>query len=151
MTRLLLSSLLAFSALATGCATSQNVTLGQLTPARTITKAALVPQDGNSAAMDDHVRTALMMQGVEARDTVYPGTRQNDRVDAIVGYTDVWRWDLTMYLRSLTIQVFDARTGNLLAMGRWDNSAFHGFQDAGHVTRNLMNEVFAKIRTQKAP
>ncbi len=151
MTRLLLSSLLAFSALATGCATSQNVTLGQLEPARAITSAALVPQDGNSAAMDDHVRTALMMQGVTARETVYPGTRQSNRVDAIVGYTDVWRWDLTMYLRSLTIQVFDARTGNLLAMGRWDNSAFHGFQDAGQVTRTLMNDVFAKIRTQKAP
>jgi len=151
MTRLLLSTLLALSALATGCATSQNVTLAQLAPARSITTAALVPQDGNSAAMDDHVRTALMMQGVAARETVYPGTRQNNSVDAIVGYTDVWRWDLTMYLRSLTIQVFDARTGNLLATGRWDNSAFHGFQEAGQVTRNLMNEVFAKIRTQKAP
>ncbi|MBA4329339.1 MAG: hypothetical protein C0428_14005 [Polaromonas sp.] len=151
MTRLLLSSLLAFSALATGCATSQNVTVGQLAPARSISTAALVPQDGNSAAMDNNVRGALMAQGVTAQGNLPAGTRKSSNVDAIVSYTDVWRWDVAMYLRSMTINVFDATSGNLLAMGRWDNSAFHGFQDAGQVTKDLMTEVFSKIKASKAP
>ena len=56
-----------------------------------------------------------------------------------------------MYLKSITINVSDAASGNLLAMGRWDNSAFHGFQDAKQVTGDLMAEMFAKLKTSTVP
>jgi hypothetical protein len=151
MTRLLLSSAVLFCTLMTGCATSQNVTLAQGSPAKPITTAALVPQDGNSAVMNTHLQAALMAQGVTPKTTLPASTRKSTEVDAIVTYTDVWRWDLVMYLKSITINVTDAASGNLLAMGRWDNSAFHGFQDAKQVTGDLMTEIFAKLKEAKAP
>ncbi len=151
MTRLLLLSAVLFSALITGCATSQNVALAQTAPAKPITTAALVPQDGNSAVMDTNLQAALMAQGVTPKTALPASTRKSAEVDAIVTYTDVWRWDLIMYLKSITINVSDAASGNLLAMGRWDNSAFHGFQDAKQVTSELMSEMFAKLKGSKTP
>ena len=151
MTRLLLLSAVLFSALMTGCATSQNVTLAQAAPAKPITTAALVPQDGNSPAMDTNLQAALVAQGVTPKTALPVSTRKSTDVDAIVTYTDVWRWDLIMYLKSITINVSDAASGNLLVMGRWDNSAFHGFQDAKQVTSELMSEMLAKLKASKVP
>jgi hypothetical protein len=151
MNRSFLSFAVLLCALMTGCATSQNVTLAQITASKPIVTAALVPQEGNSIDMDTNVRAALMAQGVTSQAALPTGTRKSAEVDAIVSYSDVWRWDLVMYLRTLTINVFDASSGNLLAMGRWDNSAFHGFQDAKQVTRDLMSEMFAKLQAKKAP
>lgn len=48
--------------------------------------------------------------------------------------------------KNLEIDFFDARTGNLLVTGRWQNSAFHGFQNAATVTREVMAEMFAKLK-----
>ena len=151
MTRLLLSSAVLFCALMTGCATSQNVTLAQGSPAKPITTAALVPQDGNSPVMDTNLQAALMAQGVTPKTALPALTRKSTEVDAIVTYTDVWRWDVIMYLKSITINVSDAASGNLLAMGRWDNSAFHRFQDAKQVTSDLMAEMFSKLKSGRAP
>ena len=151
MTRLLISSAILLCALMTGCATSQNVTLAQDSPSKPIKTAALVPQDGNSAVMDTNLQAALMAQGVTPKSALPVSTRKSADVDAIVTYTDVWRWDVVMYLKSITINVSDAASGNLLAMGRWDNSAFHGFQDAKQVTGDLMAEMFAKLKTSTVP
>ena len=150
MTRLLISSAVLFCAFMTGCATSQNVTLAQVAPSKPITTAALVPQDGNSPVMDTHLQAALMTQGVTPKAALPASTRKSAEVDAIVTYTDVWRWDVIMYLKSITINVSDAVSGNLLAMGRWDNSAFHGFQDARQVTSELVAEMFAKLKVGKS-
>ena len=150
MTRLLSSSAVLFCALMTGCATSQNVTLAQGSPSKPITTAALVPQDGNSPVMDTNLQAALVAQGVTPKIALPASTRKSAEVDAIVTYTDVWRWDLIMYLKSITINVSDAASGNLLAMGRWDNSAFHGFQDAEQVTSDLVAEMFAKLKSSKS-
>jgi hypothetical protein len=108
-------------------------------------------QDGNSAVMDTNLQAALMAQGVTPKTALPALTRKSAEVDAIVTYTDVWRWDVVMYLKSITINVTDAASGNLLAMGRWDNSAFHGFQDAKQVTGDLMAEMFVKLKSGKAP
>jgi hypothetical protein len=149
-TRLLVSSAIVFCALMTGCATSQNVTLAQSSPVKPIATAALVPQDGNSAAMDINLTAALIAQGVTPKTALPAATRKSAEVDALVTYTDVWRWDLVMYLKSITVNVSDAASGNLLAMGRWDNSAFHGFQDAKQVTSDLVTEMFAKLKAAKS-
>jgi hypothetical protein len=100
--------------------------------------------------MDTNIRSALMAQGVTPQAALPAGTRKNADVDALVSYTAVWRWDLVMYLRTLTINISDAATGNLLAMARWDNSAFHGFQDAKQVTSDLVADMFGKLKVGKA-
>lgn len=74
------------------------------------------------------------------------GTRGNPPADANVSYVDVWRWDVTMYLKSLRIRMFDGRTGDLLASGEWSDSDLHGFRDAKGVVGDLVAEMMAKLR-----
>lgn len=56
-----------------------------------------------------------------------------------------------MSLKSITNNVSEAASGNLLAMGRWDNWAFDRVRDAKQVTSDLMAEMFAKLKFGKAP
>lgn len=150
MNRFIPSSIVLFAVLMTGCATSQNVTLGQLSAPQSLSSAALVPQEGNSSDMNENMRAAMLSQGLAPQAALPAGTRKSTEVDALVSYTDSWRWDLVMYLRSLTINIFDARSGNLLAMGRWDNSAMHTFPDSKLVTQNLMAEMLGKVKANTA-
>jgi hypothetical protein len=148
MRQTILGILLLVAALATGCATSQNVTLAQLNGARPLSTVAMIPSDGNSADMDEAIRSALLNQGLTPKPPLPAGTRKSSDVDLIVSYTDQWRWDLVMYLRWVSIDMYDAETGNLLATARWDNSAFHGFQDYKTVVKGLVDEMMVKIRAK---
>ncbi len=132
-----------------GCATSRNVTVGQLAPQKKLTTAAFVPQDGNSPEMDSYVQQQLMAHGITPKLSLPAGTRQSSDVDVIVVYSDVWRWDIAMYLQSLTINLIDGGSGNLLATGHWDNSVFHGFQNPRDVVKELLDDVFAKLPASK--
>lgn len=133
----------------TGCATSRNVTVGQLAPQKKIVTAAFIPQDGNSPEMDSHIQQQLTVHGVTTKLPLPAGTRQSNDVDVILSYSDNWRWDIVMYLNSLTINLFDGASGNLLATGRWDNSAFHGFQNPREVVKELLDDMFAKLPASK--
>jgi hypothetical protein len=136
-------------AVLTGCATSRNVTVGQLAPQKKITTAALVPQDGNSPEMDSCVKQQLMAYGITSKLPLPAGTRQSNDVDIIVAYSDVWYWDIIMYLRSLTINLFDGPSGYLLATGRWDNSFFHGYQSPRDVVKELLDDMLSKLSASK--
>lgn len=127
------------------CATHQDVLVAKSAPPRIVT-VAQVPTDGNSAEMDASVHSALIENGFNVHAPLPPGTRTSDGVDAIVSYVDVWRWDIVMYLQSVAIKIFDARSGDLLIAGDWKNSAFHGFQDENRVVRELVAEMAAKLR-----
>ncbi|OYV01982.1 MAG: hypothetical protein CFE45_02435 [Burkholderiales bacterium PBB5] len=116
-------TLAAVSAL-TACSTTQQVTLAKTTLARPLQSVAQVAAAGNS---------------------------EPKGVDALVSYVDVWRWDLVMYLKNLTIRITDAETGDLIAMGQWSDSALHGFRDAKLVTEGLLGEVLAKVRGATKP
>ena len=141
---------IAFSmlALTTGCATSQNVSLAQISGTKTLSTVALVPSDGNSGDMDTAIKSAFLAQGVAPKQTLPAGTRRSSEVDVIVDYTDQWRWDIAMYLRWVTINMYDADTGNLLANARWDNSAFHGFKDYKVVVKGLVDDMVAKVKAR---
>lgn len=79
------------------------------------------------------------------------GTTTSRGVDALVSYVDVWRWDIVMYMKNLTVKLHDAESGDLLAIGEWSNSPLHGFQDAKQVMETLVSEVMAKIRVNTKP
>ena len=134
--------------LTAGCATTQKVSLGQTSGRQAITTVALAPSDGNSADMDDAVKSAFAALGIVPKQALPAGTRKSSDVDVVVSYADQWRWDLTMYLRWVTVDLYDARTGNLLANARWDNSAFHGFQDYRGVVKGLVDEMVVKVRAK---
>ena len=128
------------------CATHQDVLLAKSAPPPVVS-IAQVSSDGNSEAMDGALRNALVQNGFTVRAPLPVGTRQSSEVDGIVSYVDVWRWDIAMYLHSVAIKIFDARTGDLLVAGDWKNSAFHGFQDENRVISELVAEMTAKLRT----
>ncbi len=152
MRRLLIAGSLLVAVLTTGCATSQNVNLAQVTGARPLATVAMVPSEGNSADMDAAVRNALVNQGLTPKAPLPAGTRKSSDVDVIVSYTDQWRWDLAMYLRWVSIEMYDSGSGNLLASARWENSAFHGFQDYKTVVKGLIDDMMTKVKARpKAP
>jgi hypothetical protein len=143
MTRLLTFLLLCLSL--AGCSTTTEVLVGGNHQTPPIRSAAFVPQGGNSKDMDEHIRHALLARGVDVRATAEPGMRRAPEVDAVVSYSDVWRWDVVMYLQSVDINFFDAQSGSLLVNGRWRNSAMHGFQDPREVVGTVMDGMFAKM------
>ena len=136
---------IAAALLLSACATHQDVLLAKSLPPP-IVSLAQVPGDGNSEAMDGALRNALVQNGFAVAAPLPAGTRQSNDVDGIVSYVDVWRWDIVMYLQSVAIKIFDARSGDLLIAGDWRNSAFHGFQDEDRVVSELVAEMTAKLR-----
>lgn len=141
-----LSLFLAAGLALSGCATRQEVMLAKTAPGR-IATVAQSPEEGNSPEMTAHLTTALQAEGLQVRAPLPPGTRQAGDVDAVVSYVDVWRWDLVMYLQSISVRLFDARTGDLLVTGQWRDSALHGFRDAKTVVQGVVTEMMAKVRS----
>lgn len=129
-----------------GCSTSQSVTLVKGTPPP-VAVVTQVADAGNSPEMDAFLKEALQAQSLEVRGAVLPaGTTRAEGVDALVSYVDVWRWDLAMYLASVSVKMHDARSGDLLVMGEWKDSPLHGFRDAKVVLAGLVQEMLAKLR-----
>ena len=57
---------------------------------------------------------------------------------------------MTMYLKALDIQIYDAKVGSLLASAAWKNSAMHGFHGLDGVVSDLVSGVLTKLGV-KAP
>lgn len=130
-----------------GCGTTQQVTLTKHEAKPGIRSVATVPDEGNSSQMDANLTSALQLNGLAVRPSQPKGTRRATDVDALVSYVDVWRWDLAMYLKRLTVKVTDAKTGDILALGDWEDGHLHGFHDAKVVMNGLITEIFQKLGT----
>ncbi len=133
-----------------GCSTTSNVQLAKLNPPP-ISTIAQKPDAGNSPEMDAFLQSALLKAGYAVRASLPEGTRKSDEVDAIISYVDVWRWDIVMYLQSIAIKMFDARTGDLLVTGDWKNSAMHGYHGDGEIIDQLVGEMSGKLRAAASP
>jgi len=143
LTRLLAPFLIATLA---ACSTTQEVLIAKGGPTKAIATVARSPGDDNSSDMNSNVDLALAREGLTVKPPVAANVRQSPTVDAVVRYSGTWRWDIVMYLRKFTVRLYDASTGDLLASGEWNNSAFHGFQDAKIVVQNVISEVMAKLK-----
>jgi hypothetical protein len=140
---------IALAIICASCATSRDVLVGQLNPPSKISTAALIPQDGNSPEMDSYMQRQLTSYGIIVKPVLPAGTRQSKDVDLILAYTDVWSWDLVMYLDSLRINLFEGSSGNLLVTGTWKNSFIHSFPNAQVVIKELLDDMFAKMNKTK--
>jgi len=96
--------------------------------------------------MTSVIQGVLASYGISTKPPLPAGTTKSADTDLIVSYSDVWRWDIVMYLKSLQINFVDGPSGTILATGRWENSAFHGFQDHAAVTRGVIAEMFTKMK-----
>jgi hypothetical protein len=134
-----------------GCSTTQKVSLAKLNAPKAIASVAQVPEEGNSPDMNAKLDSALRAEGLNVKQPLAQGTRTSGDVDAIVSYTDSWRWDIVMYLKSLTVRMYDAATGDLLVSGEWSDSALHGFRDSQAVVKGVVSEMLAKLKSGSAP
>jgi hypothetical protein len=92
----------------------------------------------------------LFSVALTLRSKLPAGTTTAKDIDALVSYVDIWRWDVVMYMKNLTIRVNDAATGDLIAMAEWTESHFHQFRgDSGvkAVVEKLVADLMEKIRT----
>lgn len=131
-----------------GCSTTQEITLGAAVQ-KNLSTIALVPSDGNSSQMNSLLEAALLKEQLTVVGALPPGTRTAPGIDALVSYTDIWRWDLVMYLKHLTVQLYDAQTGKLLALGQWSDSPLHGFRNPKTVMEGLISDLVARVRGAK--
>lgn len=131
-----------------GCSTTQEITL-EAAVQKNLSTIALVPSDGNSSQMNSLLEAALLKEQLTVVGALPPGTRTAPGIDALVSYTDIWRWDLVMYLKHLTVQLYDAQTGQLLALGQWSDSPLHGFRNPKTVIEGLISDLVARVRGAK--
>jgi hypothetical protein len=145
--RYLSASVLALTfALLSGCSTTQEIVLAKANPVKRVAVVAQSLEEDNSPQMNGNLEAALQKDGITLKTTLPAGTRKSADVDAIVSYTDVWRWDLVMYLKTLNVRLYDAETGDLLVTGQWNDSVMHGFRDAKVVMAGVVGEMLAKLR-----
>jgi len=131
-----------------GCVTgSQGVLLVKSPSTNGVVKVAQTPERGNSADMDANFTAALKGEGLTVMPILAPKARKSPDVDATVSYIDVWRWDVVMYLKSISILFYDAETGDLLIKGDWNNSKPHGFRDPKEVMQGLVREMLTELRS----
>jgi len=50
-----------------------------------------------------------------------------------------------MYLKSVSISVFDAKYGDLLVTGSWGNGVFHPFPNSRLVVNHLLHAMMDKL------
>jgi hypothetical protein len=129
-----------------GCATSSGVVVNPSAQRAVYKTAYVVVHGASSQDMDAHVQREFLRHGIAV--SVGPEGGPIGNVQLIVRYSDDWRWDLKMYLRSFDVMVFDARTNTLLATGSWENSAMHGFYNEDKVDASVVDQTLSKITAQ---
>ena len=142
------SALLAFAMLVS-CSTSHRVSVNDAYRGRNIRAIAQTPEEDNSAEMDGHLAAALQQNGVTLRPKLQSGVRTAGGVDAVVGYVDVWRWDVTMYLSRLTVNFYDPKSGDLMATGYWSDSPLHGYRDPAKAMDEVVDQALTEIRGRR--
>lgn len=133
-----------------GCGGSSTVTRTSAKAPEQIRSAAFVRQDGNSSEVTAYIAEALATQGVATQAGTATRSFKSNDVDAIVSYLDVWHWDVVTYLKSIAISLYNAKTGELLVTGRWRDSFLHTYYRGDSVSRDLINEMFAKLQLKPA-
>lgn len=136
--------LLVLTAALSGCATSSDIVVNPGHADTQYRSAYLVAHGDRSSDVDAAIQRELLRRGLAVSagaDGKHPET-----AELIVKYADDWNWDLTMYLESLDIQVYDAKTGVLVATANWKNSAMHGFHGLDKVVKQLLDGIAKRMK-----
>ena len=129
--------------LAVGCATSQDIVVNPANAGHRLRSAYVVVHGDKSSDVDAAIQRELFRRSIAV--SAGPDVRQVESADAIIKYVDAWNWDMAMYLRALDIQVYDAKSGALLASASWKNSAMHGFHGMDGVVSELVDGILKKL------
>jgi len=140
--KLALVAALVLTGLLEGCSTVNPASIQANSKLRSMQSAYVYTHGGSSADMDAEVQEALINRGLTVR--AGPEEGKPTDVDFYVRYADSWRWDLAMYLKSLHIQFYDAKSGALLASGSFSNSFLHSFPDPGQKISEVVATMFGE-------
>ncbi|HEV7489102.1 MAG TPA: hypothetical protein VGQ65_25810 [Thermoanaerobaculia bacterium] len=134
-------AIVVFAAL--GCSTSQDVVVNPSSVGHSFHSAYLVAHGDKSSDVDAAIQRELFRRGITV--AAGPEGKQPETSEAIVKYNDDWGWDMAMYLKTLDLQIYDAKSGSLLASAGWKNSAMHGFHGLTTVVSDLITGVLNKL------
>ena len=71
--------------------------------------------------------------------------KQPDKVSGVVvHYMDHWAWDMSMYLDNLQVRILNGTSGEVLAIGSYQNSALHSFPNTVKVVSEIFSDFDAK-------
>jgi hypothetical protein len=126
-----------------GCATSSGVIVNYSAPQVVYKSAYVVEHGGSGGDMDALIQKELLRHGLDVTSGADGAAPESAQL--VVKYADNWRWDLKMYLGSLDVMAFDAKTHVLLATGSWKNSVMHGFYSEDKVVDKIVSETLEGI------
>ena len=93
--------------------------------------------------IDKMIQDEVQKLGITA--SIGPSSVEQQNHDYIINYFDAWSWDLVPYLRSLEIQLFDARNNLMIERVRFENEIyFHTFPSDKKITAELIQRIFKK-------
>jgi hypothetical protein len=98
----------------------------------------LLPDADRNIALG--IQKALAQHGVKA--TVGPMNEKPKDADFYVNYVDHWRWDLAMYLYSLSIDFIDNSSGETIGTGTFGPVKFHTFPDPKKKAVEVVDNIY---------
>jgi hypothetical protein len=142
--RALFVFLLAF--VAGACSTVRTPEIMDASRFRGIRTAYVVKDERSKKGIEVALQTALAKRGIRAR----YGRLEYKPTDADIYLTfvDHWRWDVTMYLKSLDVSIYNNRTDELIGSGSFRNSFLHSFPDPVEKVQEVVDSIFEAAKTR---
>lgn len=130
-----------------GCSTIRKPQIYSYDTVQSIRTAYVVKHDKSTRNVEIYIQKALVRKGIEA--SYGPLSEKPDSVDVYITYVDRWNWDGVMYLRSLSVSVYDNKTDELLATGKYKNFwrfLIRTFPNPNRKTQQVVDSII--VRTE---
>ncbi len=143
----LAATLAVVTLLATGCANRATATVSPSSDLSALKTMYVKHYPSDNSGVDMEIADRLRSRGV----AVTTGSAQPaGKFDAIVNYRDQWRWDITMYMLELTIDIRDPKTLALLATGNSHHTSLTRLSQT-EMVNEVINNIYNSDKTAAAP
>jgi len=126
-----------------GCATTSGVVVSPQALHPDYRTVYIVVHGDNSSDMDANMQKEFLRHGFLV--SVGPDGGTTAGAELVARYSDNWRWDMAMYLRSFDVMVYDAKSNVLIATGSWKNSMVHGFHGSEGVVAKVVDDTLGRM------
>jgi hypothetical protein len=134
-----------------GCATTSGVIVNPNIQHADYRSVYIVVHGGDSADMDNNLKREFRRHRLAV--LVGPDGVVTSGTQLVARYTYVRQWDMEMqlYLRSLDVMVFDAKSNVLLASGSSTNNTFHKVRSSEEVVAEVVDDTLSDLRGLSSP
>jgi len=91
-------------------------------------------------SFQDLISADLASRGIKTQ--IGPISEKPDNVDIYVTYVAYHSWDMSRYLKSYTITIFDNKTNTMLAADNFRTGFWHDFANSTKVTSIMIDNMF---------